>query len=107
MPAVLRFPPNAMVVWLFASAILALMPTSNVSTGARPSSAAAVLRGLVDGVVAAATLPAVFTALVVIIAAVVNSRDARRRDPVRRFTRQRRRAPPDFSLAGSLAACIL
>ncbi|TLM86026.1 HNH endonuclease [Pseudarthrobacter sp. NamE5] len=87
----LRLAFVAMVVWLFASAFLALMPKADVSAAARPSSVAEVLRGLVDNVVAAATLPAVFTVLVIIIAAITVARDVRRRDPVRRFTRQQRR----------------
>jgi type II secretory pathway pseudopilin PulG len=46
---------------------------------------------LVDAVAAAATLPVLCLMIIGILAAVVVARDVRRRDPVRRFTRQQRR----------------
>lgn len=50
----LRLTLTALVVWLFVSAVLALMPSANVSAGAGASSVTEVIRGMVDGVVAAA-----------------------------------------------------
>ncbi|MCU1500365.1 MAG: endonuclease [Acidimicrobiales bacterium] len=87
----LRLAFTAGTLWLFASAILSLMPTATVGVGPGPSSAAEVLRGMVDGVVAAVTLPGLFVVVLVIAAAITNARDVRRRDPARRFTRQQRR----------------
>jgi hypothetical protein len=87
----LRLTFMAVTVWLFASAILALMPKTNVGAGVGPSSAADVLRGVFDGIVAAVTLPGLLVAVLIIVAAITNARDVRRRDPVRRFTRQQRR----------------
>ena len=79
-------------VWLFGSAILSLMPQAALSAGPAPSSAAEVLRSMVDRVTAAVTLPGAIAVVLIIAAAVINARDVRRRDPVRRFTRQQRRA---------------
>jgi hypothetical protein len=87
----LRLAFTAVTLWMFASAILALMPKTNVGAGVGPSSGAEVLRGIFDGVVAAVTLPVLFIVVLVIAAAIANARDVRRRDPVRRFTRQQRR----------------
>lgn len=86
----LRLAYTAVTVWLFASLILSFMPKAN-EAGVPPSSAAQVMRGLFDGVVAAVTLPGLFLVILTIAAAVINARDVRRRDPVRRFTRQQRR----------------
>lgn len=87
----LRLAFMAVTVWLFASAVLSLMPKAKVRSMVAPSSATQVLRGMFDGVVAAVTLPGVFAVVLTIVAAVINARDVRRRDPVRRFTRQQRR----------------
>jgi hypothetical protein len=46
---------------------------------------------MVDRVIAAVTLPAVIAVVLIISAAVINAQDVRRRDPVRRFSRQQRR----------------
>lgn len=46
---------------------------------------------MVEAVVAAITLPLVFAAVLGTVAVVLRNRDVRRRDPVRRFTRQQRR----------------
>src|SRR6478736_1823041 len=87
----LRLAYSAVMIWLAAAVMSALMSKAAPATGAGPSSAAGVLRGLFDGVVAAATLPGVAAVVLGIAAAVMTSRDVRRRDPVRRFTRQQRR----------------
>ena len=87
----LRLAYSAVMVWLAVSVMTALMPKAAPAAGAAPSSAAEVLRGMVDGVVAAVTLPGLAVVVLGIVAAVVTGRDARRQDPVRRFTRQQRR----------------
>jgi hypothetical protein len=86
----LRLAYSAVLVWLAISVMTALMAKAKPLPGAGPSSPADVLRGLFDGVVAAAVLPGVAAVVLGITAAVVTSRDVRRRDPVRRFTRQQR-----------------
>ncbi|MDQ0665364.1 5-methylcytosine-specific restriction endonuclease McrA [Arthrobacter ulcerisalmonis] len=87
----LRLAYFAVMVWLAVALMSALMARAAPASGAGPSSAAGVLRGMVDGVVAAAALPGVAAVVLGIAAAVVTSLDVRRRDPVRRFTRQQRR----------------
>ncbi|MDJ0457741.1 HNH endonuclease signature motif containing protein [Arthrobacter sp. NQ7] len=87
----LRLAYSVVLVWLAISVMTALMAKAKPLPGAGPSSPADLLRGLFDGVVAAAVLPGVAAVVLGITAAVVTSRDVRRRDPVRRFTRQQRR----------------
>ncbi|WP_251043288.1 HNH endonuclease [Arthrobacter sp. ISL-48] len=87
----LRLAYSAVMVWLALSLVTALMPQAIHIPGTSPSTPGEVLRGLADGVVAAVTLPGLAVVVLGILAAVVNSRDVRRRDPVRRFTRQQRR----------------
>jgi hypothetical protein len=87
----LRLAYFAVMLWLALSVMTALMPHATRVPGTSPSSPGEVLRGLVDGVVAAVTLPGLAVVVLFILAAVVTSRDVRRRDPVRRFTRQQRR----------------
>lgn len=87
----LRLAYSAVLAWLAISVMTALMAKAKPLPGAGPSSPADVLRGLFDGVVAASVLPGVAAVVLGITAAVVTSRDVRRRDPVRRFTRQQRR----------------
>ena len=88
----LRLAFMAVTLWLFGSAILSLMPQAALSAGPAPSSATEVLRSMVDDVIAAVTLPAAIAVVLIIAAAAINAQDVRRRDPVRRFTRQQRRA---------------
>lgn len=85
----LRLAYSAVMVWLAVAVMSALMPKAAPAAGA--SSAAGVLRSLFDGVVAAVTVPGVAAVVLGITAAIISSRDLRRRDPVRRFTRQQRR----------------
>jgi hypothetical protein len=59
---------------------------------------------MVDDVIAAVTLPGAAAVVLIIAAAVINARDVRRRDPVRRFTRQQRRA--GMAPAGGVCAGI-
>jgi len=60
-------------------------------SGAGPSVAGEVLRGMFGRVVSSAALPLVVAVVLGIAAAVITGQDVRRRDPVRRFTRQQRR----------------
>lgn len=87
----LRLAYSAVLVWLAVAVMSALTAKAAPATGAGPSAAAGVLRGVVEGVVAAVALPGVAAVVLGIAAAVITGRDVRRRDPVRRFTRQQRR----------------
>ena len=87
----LRLAYSAVLIWLAVAVMSALMAKATPTAGPGPASAAGVLRGLLDGVVAAVTVPGVAAVVLGIAAAVMTSRDVRRRDPVRRFTRQQRR----------------
>ncbi|WP_307856993.1 HNH endonuclease [Pseudarthrobacter albicanus] len=87
----LRLAYMAVTLWLLASAILALMPKTNVGAGASASSAAEIFRGMFDDVLAAVIAPGALVVILTIAAAIISGRDVRRRDPVRRFTRQQRR----------------
>lgn len=87
----LRLAYSAVMIWLAVAVMSALMAKAAPAAGAGPSAAAGVLRGLFDGVVAAVILPGVAAVVLGIVAAVMTNRDVRRRDPVRRFTRQQRR----------------
>lgn len=87
----LRLAYSAVLIWLAASVMTALTAKAPPVSGAGPSVAAEVLRGMFDRVVSAAALPLVVAVVLGIAAAVIAGRDVRRRDPVRRFTRQQRR----------------
>lgn len=87
----LRLAYSAVMVWLAVAVMSALTAKAPPAAGVGPSAAAGVLRNLSDGVVAAVTLPGLAAVVLGIVGAVVSSRDVRRRDPVRRFTRQQRR----------------
>lgn len=79
-------------LWLFAAAILALLPSrAALVTGQPATSVTDILRPVFDGVLAAITAPGVLVVALAIIATTMRGRDFRRRDPVRRFTRQHRR----------------
>jgi hypothetical protein len=82
----------ALMVWLVISAVGALMP-NNAVAAARPgiSGVTGVLQDIVGRVLAAAAPPGLLLVTLTIVAAVAATRDVRRRDPVRRFTRQQRR----------------
>lgn len=67
------------------------MPKGSAVAASGPASAAEVLNGILDRAVAAVTLPGIFAVVLITAAVVINSRDVRRRDPARRFTRQQRR----------------
>lgn len=88
----LRLAFMATLVWLFGSAMLSLMSQVDVAAGSGVSAASGVLRAMLDRLITAVTLPGVIAVVLVITAAIIKARDVRRRDPVRRFTRQQRRA---------------
>ncbi|MCT9625796.1 HNH endonuclease [Pseudarthrobacter equi] len=87
----LRLAYSAVLLWLAASVMSALLAEKPSASGMGPSAAGEVLRSLFDGVASAAALPGVAAVALAVTAAVVTSRDVRRRDPLRRFTRQQRR----------------
>jgi 5-methylcytosine-specific restriction endonuclease McrA len=87
----LRVAYSAVVVWLGASVVLALMPNANAAGSRSAATVAEILRGIFDGVLAAAALPGLFVVVLTVVAAVIRARDMKRRDPVRRFSRQQRR----------------
>jgi len=82
---------SAVVMWLGASVVLALMPNANAAGSHSAAAVAEILRGMVDGVLAAVTVPGLFVVVLTVVAAVIRARDVKRRDPVRRFSRQQRR----------------
>jgi hypothetical protein len=87
----LRLTYSAVIVWLGVSVVLALTRTGKVDATNSASTVSGVLRDFVDSVLAAAALPGLLIVVLFIVAAVVHGRDVRRRDPVRRFSRQQRR----------------
>ncbi|WP_459384113.1 HNH endonuclease [Arthrobacter humicola] len=88
----LRLGMAALTVWIFAAAILSLVARSGNATGLRPpTTVTAIFTGMFDGVLAAIALPCVLTVVLTISASVIRARDVKRRDPVRRFSRQQRR----------------
>jgi len=84
----LRLAYSAVLLWLAASVMTALTAKAAPVSGAGPSVAGEVLRGMFGRVLSSAALPLVVIVVLGIAAAVITGRDARRRDPVRRFTRQ-------------------
>ena len=88
----LKLAYTAVMVWLIISAFGALMP-GNAVTAAGPgiSGVTEVLQDMLGRALAAAALPGLFLVTLTIVAAFLVSTDVRRRDPVRRFTRQQRR----------------
>lgn len=87
----LRLAYAAVMMWLGISVFLALTPKPTEVSGTGISSVTEVLRGMLESVLAAAALPGAFLVVLIIVAAVIRAQDLRRRDPVRRFTRQQRR----------------
>ncbi|PVZ53697.1 HNH endonuclease [Arthrobacter sp. H-02-3] len=87
----LKMAYSAVVVWLGASVVLALMPKADAAARHNASTVAEILRSMVDGVLAAVIVPGLFLVVLTVVAAVIRARDLKRRDPVRRFSRQQRR----------------
>jgi hypothetical protein len=76
------------VIWLFAAGILAVPHSANSQ---RPTSPTDVLRPMFDAALAAVAVPGLIFVALVLVSAVIRGSDVRRRDPLRRFTRQQRR----------------
>lgn len=87
----LRLAYSAVMMWLGVSVALALIPKPKGQARPGVSGVSDIFRWMVDAVLAAVALPGLFVVVLVIVAAVIHGRDVRRRDPVRRFTRQQRR----------------
>ena len=87
----LRLAYSAVLIWLAFSVMAALTAKGTSVSKSGPTAAGEVLRDMFDRVVSSAGLPLAFVVVLGIAAAVITSRDVRRRDPVRRFTRQQRR----------------
>ncbi|WP_229992861.1 hypothetical protein [Arthrobacter sp. Bi26] len=88
----LRLAMAALTVWIFAAAILSLVARSGKATAVRPpTTVSAIFTGMFDGVLAAVALAGVLAVVLTISASVIRARDVKRRDPVRRFSRQQRR----------------
>jgi hypothetical protein len=82
----------AATVWLLASAVMALIPDKGATIeGQGISAVTATLWPMFDRVLGAVAVPGVFVVVLAIVAVVLRTRDLRRRDSVRRFTRQQRR----------------
>ncbi|MFC7847175.1 HNH endonuclease [Arthrobacter sp. NPDC057388] len=80
-------------VWLAAAVVLAFQPKAGtVALGERGTLVVGgIMRDMFDRALAAATAPGLAILALVITVLIIRSRDVRRRDPVRRFTRQQRR----------------
>jgi hypothetical protein len=88
----LRMAMVALTMWIFAAAFFAVR--SNIlkpAVSPRATSVTGVFSQMFDGVLAAVALPGVLVVVLIVTVRVIQSRDVRRRDPVRRFTRQQRR----------------
>ena len=84
----LRYARAAATLWLLASVIPVLM---HPVVPEMPVGPAAVLVQMAAQAVPVAIAPMVAIALFAVAGAIMTARDAQRRDPVRRFTRQQRR----------------
>lgn len=87
----LRLAYTAALLWLAFSVLAALMAEARPGGGAGVAVVADVFQGILGRVGSAAALPGAAAVVLAVIAAIVTARDVRRRDPVRRFTRQQRR----------------
>ena len=87
----LRLAYAAVVVWLAVSVVVALARTGKADSASSTPTVSGALRGFLDSVLAAVAVPGLFTIVLLIVAVVIHGRDVRRRDPVRRFSRQQRR----------------
>lgn len=88
----LRLVMFGVTAWLLVSAYQALTANaSKAAAGPAPITATEIFRNILDIILAAASLPGLVIVALTVTAAVIRSRDVRRRDPVRRFSRQQRR----------------
>jgi 5-methylcytosine-specific restriction endonuclease McrA len=87
----LRLVMFGVTAWLLVSAYQALAANaSKAAAGPAPITATEIFRNILDIILAAASLPGLVIVALTVTAAVIRSRDVRRRDPVRRFSRQQR-----------------
>ena len=87
----LRMAYLAAIVWLIAAVILSFRPnTTHVTLGKTGPSVASIMREMFDGVLAAVTALGLVIVALIFTWLIMRSRDLRRRDPVRRFSRQQR-----------------
>ncbi|MBT8161648.1 MULTISPECIES: HNH endonuclease [Arthrobacter] len=85
----LRLGTLCTVAWLFAGAVFAA--ATHASMSQRPTSFIDVLGPILNAALAAVALPGAIFIVLVGVAVVIRANDVRRRDPLRRFTRQQRR----------------
>ncbi|WP_045730221.1 HNH endonuclease [Pseudarthrobacter chlorophenolicus] len=87
----LRWAYTVVLLWLAFSVLTALMAKGSPVGGAGIAVVADVFQGILGRAGSAAVLPGAAAAVLAVAAAVITSRDVRRRDPVRRFTSEQRR----------------
>lgn len=87
----LRLAYLAVMLWLTVAVLAALMAKAAPVAGAGMSAVSEAFSGMLGRAGSAAVLPGAAAAVLAIVAAVTTGQDVRRRDPVRRFTRQQRR----------------
>jgi 5-methylcytosine-specific restriction endonuclease McrA len=89
----LRLAYFAATVWLAAAVVLSFQPKAGtVAIGERGTAVVAgIMHDMFDRVLVAVTAPGFVVLALVVTVLIIRSRDVRRRDPVRRFTRQQRR----------------
>ncbi|WP_457972273.1 HNH endonuclease [Arthrobacter sp. D1-17] len=87
----LRLAMAVLTLWISAAAILSFMGNASKFAVGRSTSVTDVFTQTFDGVLPAVLLPGALVAVLIVSALVMQARDVRRRDPVRRFTRQQRR----------------
>lgn len=87
----LRLAYLAVTVWLFAALIMSFTTYSENIAGRRPTTGTAISADIFDGVLVAVAAPGLAIVVLILVASVMRARDIRRRDRVRRFSRQQRR----------------
>lgn len=80
---------SATLLWLSAAVITSLMPSPKDDPNLVPRSALDVFR-VFEPVLPSIALPVLCCAVFIVVVIVTNARDMRRRDPIRRFSRQQR-----------------
>ncbi|UKA55506.1 HNH endonuclease [Arthrobacter sp. FW305-BF8] len=82
----------ALTIWIFAAAFLAVRANTLKPSVSQPATpVTGIFSQMFDGVLPAVALPGVLVVVLIVTVRVIQSRDVRRQDPVRRFTRQQRR----------------
>ena len=88
----LRLAMAVLTVWIFTGAIFTLLANSRKpAAGQRATTVTAIFSQMFDGILAAVAFPGVLIVVLIVTVLVIQGRDFRRRDPVRRFTGQQRR----------------